>query len=223
MATSGTTAFDLDILEIIEEAFEMVGKEVRSGYDLKTARRSLNLLMREWSNRGINFWTISEKTESVSANATTITLDSDTVDVLDASWRTGTGTSQADRPLTRVDVKSWSHIVNKNQTSSEPSQFWVNRLATPVMHIWPVPSSAGTLLYYAIRRIQDVGVYGNTMDVPPRFLPALTSGLAYYLAIKTPDAADRIAMIQAEYERQFTLAAEEDRERASLFLTPFMG
>ena len=145
MTTSGTTAFasNFDILEIIEEAYEMVGIEVRNGYDLKTARRSLDLLMREWGNRGINFWTIKESSESFAADAASATLDEDTIDVLDAVWRTGSGSTQQDRTLTRIGMNEWAGIANKNQTG-QPSRYWVNRIDPPVVWLWPVPVDAGT-------------------------------------------------------------------------------
>ena len=219
MASSGTTAFSLDILEIVEEAFEMTGVESRNGYDLKTARRSLDLLMREWGNRGINFWTIKESSEAVAADQSSITLDADTIDILDAVWRTGTGQSQHDGPFTRIGIDEFANIANKNNPGS-PSLVWVNRVVPPVANIWPIPVEAGTFVYWKLRRIEDAGAYTNTVDVPPRFLPAMTSGLAYYLAIKTPSAAERIPMLQQEYERQFGLASDEDRERASVYLVP---
>lgn len=219
MATSGTTSFTLDIVDIIEEAYELVGTEMRSGYEMRTARRSLNLLMREWGNRGINFWTIRESIIPVTANTTEVSLPSDCIDVLDASWRTGSGQSQNDRILTRISVVEYSQTANKN-TPGPPTQFWVQRVVPPVMKIWPVPVEDGTLVFYGLRSIQDAGVYGNTVDVPTRFLPALTSGLAYFLALKTPGADARAAFIKGEYDRQFALAEEEDRERAPFKLVP---
>lgn len=219
MTTSGTTTFNLDIVTIAEEAFERVGKEMRSGYELKTARRSLDLLMKEWANRGINFWTIEETTVSVAASTQEITLASDTVDILDASWRTGTGSGQNDRIMTRMSVTEWAQTANKNETST-PSRFWVNRIVPPVVTIWPIPSQAGTFVYWKMRLIEDVGNSSRTMDVPSRFLTAMVAGLAYYLSQKTPGAEAKIPFLQQEYERQFSLAAEEDRERASLFLVP---
>lgn len=220
MATSGTATFDLDAIDIIEEAYEMAGMEARSGYDMRTARRSLNLLMAEWSNRGLNLWTIDSQTASFAAGVGTATLAADTIDVLDVVWRTGSGSSQQDRMIDRVSVKQWAQITAKNQTGL-PAQYWVNRTVPPVISIWPLPASAGSIVYYRLRRIEDAGEYSNTMDVPSRFLPAMTAGLAYYLSIKRPELAERIPMLQAEYERQFRLAAEEDRERASLFLRPY--
>lgn len=219
MATSGTTAFNPDILELIEEAYELVGKELRSGYDLKTARRSLNMLLQEWSNRGINFWTIEPTTVAIASAETSKALESDTVDILDASWRTGSGTSQQDRTLSRMSMHEWAHIANKTATGT-PSQFWVNRISTPVVYFWPVPSEAATLVYYKVRKIEEAGAYGNTVDLPSRFLPAVAAGLAYYLAIKTPEAESRITFLKQHYEEQYAMAADEDRERASLRLVP---
>jgi len=223
LTTSGTTAFSLDLLDIIEEAYEMVGTVPRTGYTLKTARRSLDILMKEWANRGINLWTISESSSSVAASTTTVTLDTDSIDVLDCVWRTGTGSGQFDRQMTRISVSQWANTANKNQTG-DPSLYWVNRLLTgPVVTIWPVPTDAGTLVYWKVRRIEDTGSYTNTMDIPPRFLPALTTGLAYYLAMKSPNAVERLPLIQQEYNRQFDLASQEDREKAPLRLIPDLG
>jgi hypothetical protein len=180
------------------------------------------LLTKEWANRGINFWTISETSVAVSASDSDITLEADTIDILDAVWRTGSGTSQNDRNMSRISVTEWSSLANKNLTGA-PSQYWVNRTVPPVVNLWPVPVTAGTLVYWKLRRIEDTGTGANTMDIPPRFLPAMTTGLAYYLSMKMPEVSDRIPLLQAEYERQYTLAAEEDRERASLFLVPKIG
>jgi len=223
MPISGTTTFDLDVADIIEEAYEMVGKEVRGGYDLRTARRSLDLLTKEWGNRGINFWTIEEAAAPIMGNISEIQLDSDVIDILDAVWRTNIDTTPYDRILTRISLAEWSQTTIK-QMLGLPTQYWVNRLSSaPVAHIWPVPTEGGIFVYWKMRKIQDAGKYTNTMDVPGRFLPAMTAGLAYYLSIKTPGADSRIPVLQAEYERQFMLAAEEDRERASLFLLPGVG
>lgn len=222
MASSGTTAFNIDLLNIIEEAYEMVGVEARNGYDIKTARRSLDLLMREWGNRGINFWTIKEVDVSVTAGTNVLTLESDTIDILDCAWRqTDISGAIQDRTMTRMGLDEWVTISNKQQTSL-PSRFYVARVVPPTVTIWPVPTSDGTFVYWKMRSIEDTGNYTNTMDIPPRFLPAMTSGLAYYLAIKTPNAVQRIPFLQQEYERQFGLAEGEDRERASLWLVPDM-
>lgn len=219
MATSGTTTFNLDIADVLEEAYELVGIEMRSGYQMKTARRSLDMLMREWGNKGINFWTIRETAMPITAGQATVTLSADTIDILDASWRTGDGPNQTDRVISRMSVVDWSQIANKNNTGSV-SQYWVNRIVPAVAHLWPVPSESGIFLFYGLRSIEDVGAYGNTMDIPPRFLPALTTGLAYYLSLKNPTATDRAVILKTEYDRQFTLAAEEDRERTPFKLVP---
>lgn len=219
MASSGVTTFNLDVVELIEEAYERVGTEARTGYDMRTARRSLNLLVNEWANRGVNLWTVEEVTTSVAAAVASVNLSTSTIDVLDVSWRTGTGVSQTDRKLTRSNSRQWASIVNKS-TEAEPTQFWLSRTTTPVLHLWPIPDAEGTLVYYRMRRIEDAAAFGNTMDMPSRFLPALTAGLAYYLAMKVPSAAQRLPMLQAEYERQYSMAAEEDRDRSSMFLRP---
>lgn len=222
MATSGTTAFNIDLLDVIEEAYELCGVNVSKGYSLKTARRSIDLLMREWGNRGINFWTVKQSSAAFLAGALTATLDSDTIDILDCVWRTGTGTAQQDRTLTRMPVNEYAHIANKNQTGM-PGRFWVNRLLAPIVYVWPVPVDAGTLIYWKLRRIEDTGAYTNNMDLPARFLPALTTGLAYYLSMKTPEAFGRSQELMVEYEKQYALAAEEDRDRASIRLVPDIG
>ncbi len=220
MVTSGMTTFNLDIADIIEEAFEMVGKEVRGGYDLRTARRSLDLLTKEWANRGINLWTISEDAESIMSGTNLISLPPDTIDILEMVWRTGESNNAYDRPMVRMSFTEWTQMSNKQQPGT-PNRFWVNRQTTvPTVVIWPVPTLPGIMTYWRLRRMEDAGDYTNTMDVPFRFLPAMAAGLAYYLAIKTPGADQRIPVLQAEYERQFRLASEEDRDRSSLFLTP---
>lgn len=218
MATSGTTNFTLDVVDIIEEAYELAGTEMRAGYDMRTARRSLNLLMREWGNKGINFWTIQEYQIPTTLGVSEITLPADCIDILDAFWRTGTNQNQNDRSMNRISVVEWSQTANKNQPGS-PSQYWVQRVVPAICTIWPVPAIEGTFVFYGLRSIQDVGAYGNNMDIPPRFLPAMTTGLAYYLALKSGDFNKAVALKQ-EYDRQFTLAAEEDRERSPFKLVP---
>lgn len=222
MTTSGTTTFGPDLIDLIEDAYEMVGIEVRGGYDMKTARRSLDMLFREWGNRGINMWTLKQFTVPVVATGYTlvVTLPADTIDLLDAAWRTGTGEAQIDASLTRLSGMQWAGLSNKNQTAGGPSQYYVQRVVPPILRLWPSPTEDGTIVCWGLRSIEDTGAYTNTADIPPRFLPALVSGLAYYLALKSPNAAPRIPMLQAEYDRQWTLAAEEDRDRASFVMVP---
>lgn len=219
MPTSGTVTFNPDILEIIEDAMEMVGVEARVGYDLRTARRSLNLILREWSNRGINMWTLIEETYPYVAGTVSLTLPFDTIDVLDAAWRTGSGQAQQDRVISRYSITNWSEVANKNLTGM-PSQYYVERTSTPVITLWPIPNQDGILVIWKLRSMQDAGSYTNTIDIVPRFLPALTAGLAYHMALKVPAATPRIPVLQTEYERQFSLAAEEDRDRSSFFMVP---
>jgi hypothetical protein len=220
MATSEAYAFNPDTLDIVEDAYEMVGIEGRGGYDLRTARRSLNLLKLEWANRGLNLWTIKEFLVDVDAASNTVTLPIEAIDLIECFWRTGDGEDQHDSPLTRMSVSTYANMTNKNQPGN-PSQFYVHRkLPQHVVRLWPTPTEAGILGGYGLRLIQDVGAYTNTIDVPTRFLPALICGLAYYLSMKIPSAVQRTPMLQQEYERQFMLAAEEDRDRASFRAVP---
>jgi uncharacterized protein YihD (DUF1040 family) len=222
MPTSGVVSFNPDILDLIEDAYEMIGMELRGGYDLKTARRSLDMLMREWGNRGINMWTLKRYDIPIAAGTNTVTLTGEVIDLLDATWRTGTDIEQNDRVMTRLGGSQWTQIANKNQPGA-PSQFYVHRVVPPLLRVWPTPVDDGLFVCWGLRSMEDAGAYTNTADIPTRFLPALVSGLAYYLAIKSPNAAERIPMLQQEYERQYTLAAEEDRDRSSFVMVPDMS
>lgn len=219
MTTSGTTTFNPDILDIIEEAYEMMGIEVRAGYDLKTARRSLDLLMHEWGNRGINMWTLASIAVPILPGQNDVILPVNVLDVLDAMWRVGDGLNQNDQTMTRLGGSQYAQMSNKNEVGT-PTQFYVWRTAPPKVRLWPTPDVDGTFVIWGLRTMHDAGAYTNTLDVPPRFLPALVSGLAYYLAMKSPAAMQRVPMLQTEYERQWTLAAEEDRDRSSFFMVP---
>lgn len=231
MATSGTSAFNLDFAEIAEEAFERAGKEMRTGYDLRTARRSFNLMTIEWQNRGINMWTIEEGAINLVQGVDTYDLPADTIDLLEHVIRTGAGNAatQSDLSITRISVSTYATIPNK-PTQGRPIQVWVQRLRdNPKITVWPVPNQ-GTELnpyyifkYWRMRRIQDAGDGADTADVVFRFLPALTAGLAYYIAMKTPELADRLQMLKMAYEEQFELAAGEDREKAAIRFVPRMG
>ena len=227
MTVSGTTAFNLDFAELAEEAFERCGKEMRTGYDLRTARRSMNLLTIEFQNRGINMWTIEEGAVNLEAGVSTYDLPADTIDLLDHVIRTGTGQTQSDLNISRISVSTYATIPNKT-TRGRPLQVWVQRLRdNPKITIWPVPDQ-GTLSqpyyifkYWRMRRIDDAGSGSNTPDVSFRFLPALVAGLAYYLSMKLEGVdPGRIQMLKADYEQQFDLAAQEDREKAPIRLVP---
>jgi len=227
MATSGTTAFDLDLLELVEEAFERCGSEPRAGYDLRTARRSLNLLFADWANRGINLWTLDSGTIPMVVGTATYTLPADTVDVLDCVLRSNNGVTatQNDRALTRVSNTTYTSIPNK-LSQGTPLQLVVTRGVTaPTVTLWPVPNDATQLLvYWRMRRIQDAGSTGSmTSDIPFRMLPALASGLSYYLSFKIAGAGDRIETLKAVYDEDWSRAAGEDRDKASAFLLPRIG
>ena len=221
MATSGTATFNLEIAEVIEEAFERCGMQSRTGYDIETARRSLNLLSLEWANRGLNFWCVEEGTASTVASTSTVTLPADTVDLIEYFIRDGTGTNQNDLPLSRFSVSQYATIPNK-KTEGRPVNIYIDKQrAAPVAYLWPTPDKVYTFGYQRIRRIEDTGSVGSTNpDVPARFLPAMVSGLAYYIAMKKPEAAQRIPILKAAYEEQFELAASEDRTKAPLTFVP---
>ena len=303
MATTGTSAFNLDLDDLFEEAFERCGKQLRSGYDFRTARRSMNLLTIEWANRGINLWTIEQDQIVMNTGQAIYALPVDTIDILDAVTRqyNGQTTNQIDINLSRISESTYSTIPNKN-AYGRPIQMWVNRQSgnvqatanatladaigatdttitlssaanlpstgfvtidseiiayqnvignqivnawrgqanttaashsvgasvyntqLPCVNVWPTPPSPGnqyTLVYYRMRRMQDAGDGVNTQDIPFRFIPVMVSGMAYYLSMKLDGVdAQRIAGLKAEYEQQFDLAAQEDREKASLRMVP---
>jgi hypothetical protein len=303
MTTTGSNAFNLDMNDLIEEAFERCGLELRTGYDFRTARRSLNILTIEWANRGINLWTVEQGQIVLNTQQALYAVPVDTIDILDASTRTDNGSqsNQIDINLTRISEPTYMTIPNKN-TTGRPIQMWFNRqsggvasiaqttlvggisatdttitLASaanlptqgfvnidnetigyqnivgnqivnawrgqngttaaahltgasvfnnqlPCINVWPTPNSPGdqyTLVYYRMRRIQDAGTGIRTQDIPFRFIPCMVAGLAYYLSAKLPGVdPGRIPMLKAEYEQQFQLAADEDRETASVRFVP---
>lgn len=223
MATSGTTAFTLDLLEIIEEAFERCGSEARSGYDFRTARRSMNLLFADWANRGVNLWTLDAGTITLAAGVAAYTLPADTIDVLDCVLRINDGVAetQNDRPLVRVSNSVYSGITNK-MTPGTPNQITVTRgIATPTITLYPVPNSnTQKLVCWRLRRIQDMTNAADGGDIPFRLLPAFASGLAYYLAFKIPGAMALTDKLKAVYEEDWMRASDEDRDRASVRFVP---
>ena len=224
MATSGTATFNMDLTELVEEAFERAGSEMRTGYDLRTARRSLNLMFTDWSNRGINLWTVEQGSQVLTAGTGTYTLPADTVDLLEHVIRTDAGSvaNQADLSISRISVSTYSSIPNK-LTTGRPVQIYIDRqTSNPSVNLWPVPDTAQTytLVYWRLRRIQDAGNGVNTMDVPFRFLNCLTAGLAYYLALKLPNGLERISLLKQQYDEAWELAATEDREKATFQLVP---
>ncbi len=229
--TSGTTAFNLDLNEIIEEAFERCGIEVRTGYEHRTARRSLNLMFTEWANRGINLWTIEQGTPIPMTTGTiTYNLPVDTVDLIEQVIRTQTGIPQTDINISRISVDTYATIPNKN-AQGRPIQVWINRqsgvltptgLASPTINVWPAPDQDNyyTFVYWRLRRMQDAGSGANIQDVPFRFINCLAAGLAYYLSMKSPEAAQRMPQLKQMYDEQLMLALDEDREKAPLRIAP---
>ena len=228
MTTSGTTDFNLEFTEIAEEAWERAGREMRTGYDLRTARRSMNLMTIEWQNRGINMWTIDEGTINLIQGTNTYDLPADTIDLLEHVIRTGAGnaSTQSDLTITRISVSTYATIPNKLQ-QARPIQVWIQRLRdNPKITVWPTPDQ-GTVgspyyifKYWRMRRIQDAGAGVQTADANFRFLPALTAGLAYQIAMKVPELMPRVPMLKEAYDEQFNLAAGEDREKAAVRFVP---
>lgn len=297
--TSGSTGFNLDLTELVEEAFERVGSEMRTGYDLKTARRSLNLLFADWANRGVNMWTFEQGTIDLVQGQNTYALPGDTVDLLEHVIRTQANqqSNQADLTITRISVSTYATLPNKLQ-QARPIQVWVQRMdgqqsltstldgaitstdttitladATglpstgfikidneyiqygyitgntlyncfrgqnnstaashltgasvywarlPAITVWPTPDGAQSyqFVYWRMRRVQDAGGGVNVMDVPFRFVPCMTAGLSYYLALKVPGGLDRLAVLKQQYDEAWDLAAGEDQEKAAVRFVP---
>jgi hypothetical protein len=223
MTTSGVANFNLDLAEVVEEAFERAGGELRTGYDLRTARRSLNLMFADWANRGLNMFTYEQGTQVLTPGQATYVLPTDTVDLLEHVIRTGAGNvaTQADLTITRISVSTYATIPNKLQ-QARPIQIFIERLNTPQFTVWPVPDDTQTytLVYFRLRRIQNAGDGVNTMDMPFRFLPCMVAGLAYHLALKIPSGAERLPILKQQYDEAWALASEEDREKAAIRLVP---
>jgi hypothetical protein len=220
MTVSGTKTFELDVADYIEEAFERCGLEIRTGYDQRTARRSLNLLLAEWSNRGLNQWTIERVTIPVTSACASYALPSTVIDFLTVVVRmpTGVGTSsQVDLTVDRISRDYYLNIPNK-LTQGRPVQYVVDRQITPVLYLWPMPDQNYNLIVDRLVRMDDAGAGANTLQVPFRFYPCLAAGLAYYIAMKK--APDRVQLLKAVYEEEFDRAMSEDRDRAALSLTP---
>jgi hypothetical protein len=214
MATSGSTDFELDVSDYIEEAFERCGLEVRTGYDLKSAKRSLNLMLAEWANRGLNQWTIVQRTQALTQGTGNYALNNDVIDVLSVIVRR-IGT---DYSLDRLSRDEYLSIPNKT-TEGRANQFFLDRQVTPELKLWPVPeNSTDVVIYDALTRMDDADTFINTMDMPFRFYPCLAAGLAYYIAVKR--APNRVQLLKAIYEEEFERAATEDRDRSSFNVVP---
>ena len=214
MTTSNSTNFELDVADYIEEAFERCGLELRTGYDLQTAKRSLNIMLAEWANRGLNQWTIEQRTQALTANDSDYSLGTDVIDILSAVVHRGT----TDFSMSRISRDAYLSTPSKT-TTGRPTQFFLDRQITPNLKIWPTPeNSTDTIVYDALTRINDADSAVNTMEIPFRFYPCLTAGLAYYISMKK--APDRIQLLKTVYEEEFERAIGEDRDRSSFTVTP---
>lgn len=220
MATSGTTDFNLSIDDVIEEAFERCGMRPTAGYQLTSARRSLNLVFLDWANRGLNLWTIEQATYTLTQGTKEITLPTDTVNVLEAIIRQNSQGVNSDVYIERISREDYLNVPDKT-SEARPAQFYVERTNVPKVYFYPAADQTYTFVYYRIRRIQDAGVYTNTTDVNFRFLPCLVSGLAFQLSLKY--APERAQALKALYEEDFNRAAMEDRDTASVQFVPDMG
>ena len=218
MALSGSTNFEPNVAEFVEEAFERCGLELRTGYDLKTARRSINLMLAEWANRGLNQWTIEQATQTVTEGTTDYSLNANIIDILDVVLRRTINQTQTDISMNRVSRSEYINIPNKT-TKARPSQFFFDKLSTPTLKIWPAPeNSTDILVFNKIVRMDDADKATNTMDMPFRFFPCFAAGLAYYISLKR--APERTAQLKAIYEEEFRRAADQDEDRASLRIRP---
>ena len=218
MTTSGSRDFDLDVAEIIEEAYERCGIEIRTGYDARSARRSLNLMFADWANRGVNLWTVQQGTLTLTSGTATYNssngLASPMADILEVALRR----SGTDFEIDRLSRGEYLNIPTKT-TQGRPSQFYFNRQVSPEVTLWPTPeNSTDQLVYYYITRIQDADALVNTTDAPFRFLPCMVAGLAYYLSLKK--RPELTQLLKVVYEEEFQRAADEDEDRVPLKLTP---
>tara|TARA_Y100001951_G_scaffold101433_1_gene106317 strand:- start:535 stop:1230 length:696 start_codon:yes stop_codon:yes gene_type:complete len=223
MATSDSKNFEPDVGEFIEEAFERCGIELRTGYDLKTATRSLNLMLAEWANRGLNQWTIAQKTVAMVKDTAAYNIDSTNatapIDVLDAFMRETINSEDTDLPMTRISRSQYSSLPKKS-TTAKPNQFMVDKQLTPTVTVYPAPdkSSSYTLYMNVLTRMDDADAGANTMEMPYRFYPCLAAGLAYYISLKK--APDRTGMLKQLYEEEFLRAMNQDEPRSSFMIAP---
>lgn len=226
MALSGSKDFEPDVAEYVEEAFERCGLELRTGYDLKTARRSVNLMLAEWSNRGLNQWTIKQKTVAMVDGTAVYNIDSTNatapIDVLDGFIRETVGGSNIDMPLNRMNRAEYSNVTNKS-TTGKPNQIFVDKQTTPTITVWPVPDKSSTYTIYmnVLTRMDDADGAANTVELPFRFYPCFTAGLAYYLSLKK--SPERSAVLKQLYEEEFERAMSQDQSRASFRISPNLG
>ena len=223
MATSGSKDFQPDVGEYIEEAFERCGLELRTGYDLQSAKRSLNLMLAEWANRGLNQWTVSQKTVDLVKDTKEYTIDSTnptaTIDVLDVFIRETISNQVTDVPLSRLSRAEYAHITTKS-TTGKPNQFFIDKKLSPSVTVWPAPDKNSTYVLHlnVLSRMDDADAGANDVQVPFRFFPCLSAGLAYYIALKR--APEKVQLLKSLYEEEFTRAMSQDEDRASFSVAP---
>lgn len=223
MATSGSKDFELDVADYVEEAFERCGLELRTGYDLKTAQRSLNLMLAEWANRGLNQWTVKEKTVAMVQGTDKYTIDATnptaTIDVLDVFVRETSQGVTTDIPLSRMSRAEYAHLATKS-TTGKPNQYFIDKQLSPTITVWPVPDKNSNYTVYlnVLSRMDDADVGANTLEVPFRFYPCLAAGLAYYLALKR--APEKVQLLKPLYEEEFQRALSQDEPRSSFRIAP---
>ena len=218
MATSGTKTFSLDTAAAMEEAYELAGLELRTGYDAVTARRSLNIMFSDWANRGVNVWTIAQVNFTVTEGTANYTLNSYDIDILDAVLRRTIGSTVTDIQLTSIGREEYLNIPTK-ETKGRPIEYFLDRQTTPVLYLWPTPeNSTDIIVSNRIQRMDDISASVNDPDVPSRFMAPMVSGLAFYLAVKKNP--ERIAILKPMYEEDFARAVAGDQGRTSLHLVP---
>jgi len=218
MATSGTRAFSLDVATAIEEAYELAGLEARTSYDAVTARRSMNIMFADWSNRGIQMWEVTKVELTLTEGTNEYTINSYDIDILDAYIQKTVSGIVTDYPLDRIDRNEYVGVPNK-ATKARSTEFWLERKKSPVIHLYPTPeNSTDKLIYYVWRTIEDAAASLNDVDIPTRFMPCLVSGLAYYLCIKKN--VQKLPVIQDLYERDLANALRYDEDRSNIRLVP---
>jgi len=220
MATSSSTDFEPNVAEFVEEAFERCGLELRTGYDLKTAKRSINIMLAEWANRGLNQWTIEQTTQALTEGTSSYSLNSNVIDILDMVVRRTVNSVDTDISMSRLSRSEYINIPNKT-TKSRPSQFFLDKLTTPSIKIWPAPeNSTDILVFNKLVRMDDADKATNTMDMPFRFYPCFAAGLAYYISMKR--SPERSAVLKQAYEEEFQRAMSQDEDRASFRIRPYL-
>ena len=220
MTISSSTDFEPNVAEFVEEAFERCGLELRTGYDLKTAKRSINIMLAEWTNRGLNQWTIEQTTQALTEGTSSYSLNSNVIDILDMVVRRTVNSVDTDISMSRLSRSEYINIPNKT-TKSRPSQFFLDKLTTPAIKIWPAPeNSTDILVFNKIVRMDDADKATNTMDMPFRFYPCFAAGLAYYISMKR--SPERSAVLKQAYEEEFQRAMSQDEDRASFRIRPYL-